>query len=1059
MKRVTPLILLLGLAGSLLAQYNPIAPPSTFRSESNPLYWKNRAPHPGYWQQDVEYKIKARLDDENDRIEGELDLVYYNNSPDDLTELFFHLYQNAFQPNSYQSELQNRRFLKGKTPSDYQGTDVSELTVNGEAMTFDLDNTILRVVLKEPLKSGDQLMVSCKFITRLNPRYAGRMKLYSAFGNKHFNVVHWYPRISVYDRKFGWTTDQHLGKEFYGDFGTFDVEITLPEHYVMDATGFLLNREEVLPAALRKKLDLQNFASKPWGEAPSEIIPVSSKTKTWKFYAENVHDFAWTADPSYRIGEEDAVLEDGTVVKCIALAQEQHASGWQNAAFFTAKVIETYSRDFGPYGYHKMIVADARDGMEYPMLTLDGGRDPGYRGLLAHEVGHNWFFGMVGNNETYRAALDEGFTEFLTSWAMERIGTIEQDQNAPVRKVDPIKLRYQEALNYYYYAAIQRNDDPPLNTHSSHFEGSGYGQVYSKTATMLYNLQYVLGDSLFLEAISHYFNQWKFAHPYFHDFRTSVIQFTGTDLNWFFDQWLETDKDLDYRISKVRRTGNDNEYKVTFKRVGGMQMPLDFTVTERDGSLKHYHVPNTWFEKETKATILPKWTGFNKLRPTYEATVQTESGLASIEIDTTERFADVYQLDNQLPFPVDIKLDRLQRSYTNYRKYRMRWRPDLWYNGYDGLRLGLRLKSDYARTYHKVDAGLWFNTGVGQQPDLLNDANLEDDFNRLAYRLNYSTRLRNWDQSVYVSAGSRWMDGLAAQKLEAVKAFSNGVTRFGIGAHSLYRPETSDLNYLLYPELWNEDQFNNFLETYLEHRYYYGRRNTGFVRLELRNPFFFSDYNYGWLRLETKNYQGLADMLLRIRTVMQWGDGNNWAPESQLYLAGASPEELMDNPIARAHGFIPGDLYGFSNGTGNFQMGGGLGLRGYNNYFVPEVNEDEVLRYAFASQTGLAVNSELEFDEYLPLRFGRSERFVKLHTYAFADAGVITLNRVSEDLELAQFRADAGLGCALEIRRWGKFSGVEPITIRADFPLFLNRPPASEEFFEFRWLLGIGRTF
>ena len=243
------------------------------------------------------------------------------------------------------------------------------------------------------------------------------MKVFNAWGNKHYNGVHWYPRICVYDAKFGWTTDQHLGKEFYGNFGCFDVELNFASNFIVEATGFLLNRDSVLPNELRKKLDIKNFKDKKWNSVPSVIIPYKrGERKIWRFHAENVHDFAFTADPTYRIGE--ASWEDKT---CYSLVQEPHASKWQNAADFGAKCLEVFSEDFGRYVYHKVIVADARSGMEYPMITLDGGSDPGYRDLLAHEIGHMWFFGQVGNNETYRALRDEGFTQFLTAGALIKI--------------------------------------------------------------------------------------------------------------------------------------------------------------------------------------------------------------------------------------------------------------------------------------------------------------------------------------------------------------------------------------------------------------------------------------------------------------------------------------------------------------------------------------------------------------------------------------------------------------------------------------------------------------
>jgi aminopeptidase N len=235
-------------------------------------------------------------------------------------------------------------------------------------------------------------------------------------------------------------------------------------------------------------------------------------------------------------------------VRCIALVQEPHASGWLDAASFNAKIIEMYSKYFGTYAYPKMIVADAREGMEYPMITLDNGRSPGYYGLFSHEIAHNWFFGMVGTNETYRASLDEGFTQFLTHWCMSRL----TQENPSVNTKNKFIKKYYKPMPlmdqniYYGYIRDAINDnDPALNTHSDDFNGAlnhggGYGNVYYKTATMLYNLQYVLGEELFLKAMQHYFNQWKMAHPYFEDFRASIIQYTKTDLNWFFDQGLET---------------------------------------------------------------------------------------------------------------------------------------------------------------------------------------------------------------------------------------------------------------------------------------------------------------------------------------------------------------------------------------------------------------------------------------------------------------------------------------------------------------------------------------
>ena len=403
------------------ASYDPLHPPNTFRNAGNPYYWKNKLPYEGYWQQDVYYRIKANIDERTNIVDGELSLTYWNNSPDTLHEVFFHLYQNAFQPGSYYDNLHINNKNKpryGKYESQGLGTEIESLQSNGKELTTQADNTILKVILDEPLTPGASIQFDIKFKTYFDMgSVRRRMKVFNSYGYKHFNGVHWYPRIAVYDKKFGWTKDQHLGREFYNNFGAYDVELTFANNYIVEATGFLQNRDEVLPDSLRQKLDITHFKDKPLNEKPGVIIEYDSTIrKTWIYHAENVHNFAFTASPVYRIGEAE-----WNGIKCIALVQEPHASRWQEVANFTRDVIKVYSEDFGMYGYHKIIVADAQDGMEYPMLTLCGGLYPANKGLIAHEVGHNWFYGMVGNNETYRAALDEGFTQFLTAWSLESI--------------------------------------------------------------------------------------------------------------------------------------------------------------------------------------------------------------------------------------------------------------------------------------------------------------------------------------------------------------------------------------------------------------------------------------------------------------------------------------------------------------------------------------------------------------------------------------------------------------------------------------------------------------
>ncbi len=1048
------------------SSYDPIHPPNTYQNSDNPNYWKNRKPFPGYWQQDVQYTIKAKVDEKTDIVTATEELIYWNNSPDTLNFVYFHLYQNAFQPGSYCSALHDANdypLVYGPYEKEKLGTVVSNLKVAGQEVKTELDNTILKVFLPQPLLPNSSVSFSMDFKTYFD--YQGsirrRMKEFGSYGSKHYDGVHWYPRMDVYDRKFGWCTDQHLGKEFYGDFGTYDVELEFSDNYVMEATGFLLNKEEVLPADLRQKLDIKNFANKPWEETPSIVTPYNpAKRKTWKFHAENVHDFAWTADPNYRIGEAQ-----WNGIQIISLVQEPHAARWQNAADYTAKIIETYSRDFGMYVYNKMVVADARDGMEYPMLTLDGGADPNYRGLLAHEVGHNWFFGMVGNNETYRASLDEGFTQFLTVWAQEHIdgpyAFKGKFANKYVEKyTKPEEVRYARAMYGYIRDAI-REDETTLNTHSDDFQGAvghggGYGSVYYKTASMLFNLQYVLGDTLFSNAMKNYFNEWKIAHPYFEDFRNSIIHYTHSDLNWFFDQWLETSKVIDYKVKRVKNKG-DGIYSITFKRKGSMQMPIDFSVFDVDGKRYDYYIPNNWFEKKTSATHLPRWIGWGVLNPSYTAQVKIDAKLSNVVIDTSGRLADINRLDNARKLPNIVRFDSRVSNTPDWHQYEFNIRPDLWYNFYDGFKFGFHINGNYMNYKHVFDATFWLNTGLQKiKPGFDQDYS---SFNPFSFKVNYTNPTDKILKGSSFNASVRYLDGLAAAQVGMRFQNRKKNTTFYSYFKSMVRPDSSDIYYLVNRSEWNPRRWNNTLNLGLDHEYSY-KRGSGKMNLHMRTSGPGSDYDYSQLSMTVVNYNRLGKFNFNTRFFAQIGTGQNVAPESALFLAGANPESMMDNKFTRSVGFFPQDWNGFGNTTNHFQYGGGLNLRGYAGYLAPFQRADGKIVPVYKGNSGAAVNAELEFDRLFPIRPKFTRNWLKINTYLFGDAGFLQSNLPGEKMAFAKPRADAGLGIAFTIKKWGPLSLEKPITFRFDMPFFLSSTPkVSPDYVQMRWLVGVNRAF
>lgn len=1035
-----------------LAQKNEWGQGNTYRNTSNPMYWKNKLPYAGYWQQDVYYKINATLNDTTECITGTEQLVYYNNSPNTLTEAYFHLYQNAVQPGSLVDELYTQNKVKhefGNYEKRKLGTEILSCTVNGQVAQTSIDYTVMRIPLAQPLKPGDSVTFDFAFKTYFDRgSIRRRMKVYDHDGFKHFNGVHWYPRICVYDRKFSWETAQHMEHEFYGDYGAYDVSLTLPNEYVNEATGVLQNPETVYPDNLRAKLDISNFTTPLPDNQPRLVAPKNGTYKTWIYHARNVHDFAWTADPTYRIGE---VVWNG--IHCIALAQEQNAHKWQPTAAFVANVIATYSKDFGMYEYPKMVAADAADGMEYPMITLDGGLYPSHRGLIAHEVGHNWFFGMIGTNETYRAALDEGFTQFLTAWSMKKLTN--QNQR-------PSDVEY--STNYFGYLrdAIDGND-PTLNTHSDDFHnaighGGGYGHVYYKTATMLYNLEYVLGDSAFKLAMQHYVKQWKICHPYMEDFRNSIIMSTGTDLNWFFDQWLETTKYIDYEVKGVDNN-SDGTAQITLKRIGDMIMPLDLEIHLANGSKLNVTIPVSHYNKPGSIHPAGIWTGWGELRREYDFKINVPAPVVDVVIDPSGRLADIDMRNNAWKHRRKFHFDKENEIGRDHRgDYQFYLRPDAWFSAIDGVRAGIKLSGNYAARKHIFNLYVWGQSG--------NSPLISGNSKNVAYWFDYRNFVR---KSGEIVLGSRYLANVWIHQAGWEKNIGKGRIStnlkmmqrvpsvepymLGFGSTAAAAAYLPDQNY------WSVGR--NFTANVGYTRPYSVYSNSGSWALQLRTSAPWSNASYSYLRFTWLNNLRMGKAVLKTRIFGQTGTGTNSPVESMIYAAGANPEEIQENKYAR-------DLATYRITTDPFNqtlhMGGGLNLRGFNGYGMPHQTGDSVSAF-FRGNNGASVNGELDLSGYFG--FLPKLRMVNMNLYLFGDAGIMGFPAGGKLLQ-SGIVSDAGVGFMLNIQNWGSLvpkkqrpalTAVAPLRIRLDLPFFVSAVPAGQENFAFRWMLGINRAF
>jgi hypothetical protein len=1080
-------------------------PNNPYPSPNNPHYWKNKKPYEGYWQQDVHYTINAILNEEDELINGQEILVYTNNSPNTLTEAYFHLYQNAVQPGSLTDELYKQNKAKvtfGKYEAQKLGTVIHSIQINPEDkpirdepresqnIAFEIQNTLLKIKLPTPLKPGDSIAFHIDFTTYFDRgSIRRRMKVYNHHGYKHFNGVHWYPRICVYDRKFTWETDQHVEKEFYGDYGFFNISLTLPNHYVVEATGTLVNKDDVLPAALRKQLDIANFKDKPIGSQPSVITEPNGSFKTWNFQAVNVHDFAWTADPTYRIGE---TTWNG--LQCVAIAQENNAAGWQQTAQFTAKVIATYSRDFGMYNYPKIVCADAADGMEYPMITLDGGYYPSHQGLIAHEVGHNWFFGMVGSNETYRAALDEGFTQFLTAWCMRKLTKESQPE-------------LKRAFAGYMEDAIDGTDEV-LETHSNDFHsatghGGGYKHVYYKTASMLYNLQYYLGDSVFLQAMKNYVEQWKFCHPYIEDFRNSIIQSAQTDLNTFFDQWFQTNKSADYSIKRITPLKTTNYYRVTLQRNGKMVMPvdLDFLITpsatkrnvsKRNLAQSHIFyavtIPVSQYQKPGRYNLKP-WIGWDKLRPTYTFDIEmpVDGKVKQVWLDRSGRLADINRVNNVWKKRSEWRLDLGNGANTNYLGvYQGLVRPAVRYNVASGVLLGAVASGQYAGRKKEFNLGLWYTSGWQARYSH-------------APKLQYQAKFKHQTRG----GGTYYYQSLLYNEINTHELgwFNRiGKTEYGLNGKSMQRYHR--LQYNIDQPFYNpwinsqlsgrdpyfpqRDQLDGFLSTANQWSYvaqaqlnlyvkqaYSGWGKSGSVRFDMRMPSPWSNSQYGFVQLEWKHFQPVGKTLLRLRSLAYFGGGNNPTPESVLYLASANPEDAFQQDLYRDFGMY--NLNNSSTQWNTIQVNGGLNLRGFNGYSAPktvkQANGNDTTLAFFRGNQGLGINAALDLTPYF--RWIPKVKLLGINPYLFGDAGIIgqPLNSLNTNREMvtsqvySRLLADAGFGASVNLRNWSTITknkalrAAKPINLRVDFPIWVNAVQNDDSFVQFRMRVSVGTDF
>lgn len=567
-------------------------------------------PYPGYFQQYVKYTIHVELDDILHELNGIESIIYVNNSPDTLSFLYFHLWPNAYKNDETAMAKQilsmgNDEFYFSK-PDDRGHIDDLDFQVNEEKVRWELDETnidICKIYLNEPLKSGESIRITTPFHIKLPNSDFSRL----GHNGQAYYISQWYPKPAVYDKN-GWHQMPYLSiGEFYSEFGTFDVHITLPKNYVVGATGDLINCDDEIKWLENK--DKETRATKSFNYDDKSFPKSSEKKKTLHYHQEDVHDFAWFADKRYYVLKGEIELPDSKrKVTSWAMFTNKEADLWKNSIEYINDATYFFSQKLGNYPYNNVYAVEGGDGgMEYPNITLIGfaGTAFALEHVIMHEVGHNWFYGILGFNERTHPWMDEGLNTFYESlYTLNKypnktlLGSyIPEQVNVNWFDLDEFKNKYDYYLGYHYTAC--HNKDQAINLQSEEFSMINYfAIVYLKSAASFHYLREYLGKDLFDKTMMEFYELWKFKHPQPNDFRGFFEKHTSKDLNWFFDDVIGSAKKLDFKIASIKK--QDSSFKIKIKSNKNTNGP--FTIS----AISDYNEIDTtlWFDSFEKKTTV-----------------------------------------------------------------------------------------------------------------------------------------------------------------------------------------------------------------------------------------------------------------------------------------------------------------------------------------------------------------------------------------------------------------------------------------------------------------------
>lgn len=590
-----------------------------------------------YWQQQVNYKISVTLHDADNTLDAFEEMEYTNHSPDTLTYIWIHLWPNAFKNDK--TAFSDQALENGKTNFYFSNEEQRgyinrlDFRVNGIAARLEDHPQYIdigKIILPVFLLPGQTIKITTPFHEKLSDNFSRGGHI-----GQSYQVTQWFPKPAVYDAT-GWHPIPFLDQgEYYSEFGNFEVKITVPQNYVVAATGELQNDNEKIWLAERIKINDNTSAPltkhQPVKKTASDSIPSSRDLKTLVFIQNNVHDFAWFADKMYVMDQDTLQLASGRIIHVYSF-YPPYSLTWKKSTGFIKDAVKTRSQWLGEYPYNVVQAWETpmgfSGGMEYPTITSISPNLP-EKDLdltLEHEVGHNWLYGILGNNERDHPWMDEGMNTFFDlRYAKLKYGS--ESFVIPKTKNSFVLNRFpDDAQDLVYRILMKSKTDQPIETTSQNFSAFSYNLVaYYKTGLWMQLLEKSSGKELFDSAMHEYYNRWKFKHPSPHDFQNVVTEVVGKNTDSIFN-WLNTQGSMTAQPKKSLRVMSFGSFKNTDKYNYIFVSPVigynHYDQLMVGAVLHNYTLPSNNFQfvaTPMYATGSKKFTGLGRIQYTWRS--------------------------------------------------------------------------------------------------------------------------------------------------------------------------------------------------------------------------------------------------------------------------------------------------------------------------------------------------------------------------------------------------------------------------------------------------------